>query len=144
MSSAVATAIARSVVAPFDRVKIISQVSGIQIISKDFHVFLLNLYSNFDRKHKSVDLINTLISLLIICMFTLFQVHYTSISNGQNHLHYHPGIFTTLNQIYREQGLRALWFGNFTNIIRFVPSQVFNIYTIIPHNQILICLFSIN
>lgn len=75
MSSAVATAIARSVVAPFDRVKIIS------------------------------------------------QVHYTSIVNGQNNQHYHPGILTTLNQIYREQGLRALWFGNFTNILRFVPSQ---------------------
>ncbi|KAL4131688.1 hypothetical protein QTP88_008967 [Uroleucon formosanum] len=76
VSSAVATAIARSVVAPFDRVKIIS------------------------------------------------QVHYTSIVNCQNNQHYHPGILTTLNQIYREQGLRALWFGNFTNILRFVPSQV--------------------
>ncbi|XP_025423703.1 ADP/ATP translocase 4-like isoform X2 [Sipha flava] len=75
VSSAVATAIARSVVAPFDRVKIIS------------------------------------------------QVHYTSTVNGNNNLHYHPGILTTLNQIYREQGLRALWFGNFTNILRFVPSQ---------------------
>ncbi|XP_026805778.1 ADP/ATP translocase 4-like [Rhopalosiphum maidis] len=82
VSSAVATAIARSVVAPFDRVKIIS------------------------------------------------QVHYTSIVNGQNNLHYHPGILTTLNQIYREQGLRALWFGNFTNILRFVPSQTNNYYDI--------------
>jgi solute carrier family 25 (adenine nucleotide translocator) protein 4/5/6/31 len=38
----------------------------------------------------------------------------------------YTGIVNCFSRIYKEQGLKAFWRGNFTNVIRYFPTQAFN------------------
>jgi solute carrier family 25 (mitochondrial adenine nucleotide translocator), member 4/5/6/31 len=38
----------------------------------------------------------------------------------------YTGIGNTFSRVYNEQGLKAFWRGNFTNVIRYFPTQAFN------------------
>jgi len=38
----------------------------------------------------------------------------------------YTGIINCFTRVFREQGLRSFWRGNFTNIIRYFPTQAFN------------------
>eukprot|EP01038_Epipyxis_sp_PR26KG_P015754 gene15754-21330_t len=40
----------------------------------------------------------------------------------------YTGIVNCLTRVYQEQGLRSLWRGNFTNVIRYVPTQMYSIF----------------
>merc|ERR1719229_2030136 len=39
----------------------------------------------------------------------------------------YTGIGNCFSRIYQEQGLGAFWRGNFTNVIRYFPTQAFNL-----------------
>jgi len=38
----------------------------------------------------------------------------------------YTGIVNCFTRVYREQGFGAFWRGNFTNVIRYFPTQAFN------------------
>lgn len=38
----------------------------------------------------------------------------------------YTGIVNCFSRVYSEQGLKAFWRGNFTNVIRYFPTQAFN------------------
>jgi len=134
-SGAVAGCLAKSVIAPFDRVKILSQVRALQWPIHFRTPSPLSWPSTFSV-HTTIHL-RRLTCLCLIC-FSCYR-------NKTNNRHYpYTGIFSTINAIYQREGISKLWVGNGATIIRIAPYAAIQFMTYEKAKQVRVKFASIS
>lgn len=71
----------------------------------------------------------------------LLQTQDVNISIQQGKIKKYKGIYNCLTRVIKEEGLFCLWRGNFSNILRYIPTQAFN-FAINDSIKLMVCPFN--